>query len=288
MKILVTGHKGFVGSYLTARLDKEKIEWVGFDLKDGLDIRNAYQVYEFFDMHRPDTVIHLAALAGVRRGEEFPQEYFDTNVMGTWNIVRTAEKFEVQKFVNFSSSSVYGNKKPPVIEGESKEPKSIYGKTKLIAEQIVDRSSIFLPINIRPFTIYGLGGRKDMVIYRWLGQIKRNEAISFYGDGESKRGYVHVEDLIDGVVLCLKSKNFTTKIGTGYSFNLGGQEVISLEDLSEIFFEIIPDMKIFKLPMPPSDIYENWADITKAQEELGWQPKRKFKDEVKKIIKNEL
>jgi len=81
VKVFVTGERGFIGSYLTRRLSKLNFGWRGFDLRYGKDIRNKYQVYEAFDLYRPDVVIHLAALAGVRRGEEFPEEYIFSSYM---------------------------------------------------------------------------------------------------------------------------------------------------------------------------------------------------------------
>ncbi len=281
-KILVTGDRGFIGSHLTSRLNKLGIDWVGFDLRDGKDTRNRYSVYEAFDFHCPDTVIHLAALAGVRRGEEFPEEYFSTNVMGTLNLLKTAEQFGVKKFINFSSSSVFGDIRPPVNEDTAKNPKSIYGLTKLTAERLCEVSPL-ATIIIRPFTVYGINGRPDMVVYKWLDCIRRGEPVDFYGNGKSKRGYVHVDDLVDGVICLLDSR-----VNSSTSYNLGGQEIISLEKLCRIFQKQFKELKIKRLPMPSADIHENWADVSKAQRELGWTPKRIFEKELKNIFKSYL
>ncbi len=281
-KVLVTGDRGFIGSHLTARLNKLGINWVGFDLRSGQDIRNQYQVYEAFDLHGFDTVIHLAALAGVRRGEEFPEGYVSTNVLGTLNLLKVAEKFGVKKFINFSSSSVFGDINPPTDEEAVKNPKSIYGLTKLMAERLCDVSPV-TTIIIRPFTVYGINGRPDQVIYKWLDRIRREEPIDFYGNGESKRGYVHVDDLMDGVICCL-----TSRINSSTSYNLGGQEIVSLQKLHDIFKKHFKEMKVNRMPMPAADIHENWADVSKAQKELEWTPKRNFETELKNIFDNYL
>lgn len=282
LKVLVTGHLGFIGSYLTSELNKLKIGWLGLDLKKGEDIRNEYKVYEAFDFYRPDAVIHLAALAGVRRGEEYPDEYISTNFSGTRILLKVAEKFKVKKFINFSSSSVFGDAKPPVSEDDPKNPKSIYGLSKLMAEKLCELSPL-VTITIRPFTVYGINGRPDMVIYIWLDQIRRGQAIDFYGDGTSKRGYVHVQDLVSGVTSLLtdfSGINFST------SYNLGGQEIVSLNRLCEIFKKHYKNLKINRLPMPSSDIYENWSNISKARKELKWIPERNFERELERIIVN--
>lgn len=285
MKILITGHKGFIGSYLTRELDRLNLEWVGYDLKEGKDIRNRYMLYEFFDFYRPEKVVHLAALAGVRRGEEFPEEYLSTNVTGTLNVVKNCEKFYVDRLINFSSSSVYGEGKPPVKEQDPKNPKAMYGLTKLMAEKIVESSKIN-SITIRPFTVYGENGRPDMVIYKWINQILSGKPISFYGNGFSKRGYVNVNDLVDGVIKVLTSD---LNPGTKLALNLGGHEVVSLRDLLGMFIKYSrKSFEVESLLMPSSDIGENWADTTLAETLFGWTPKRKFEVELKKIIKKEL
>lgn len=283
--ILITGHRGFIGSYLTKELDARKMEWVGFDLKEGKDIRNKYSLYEYFDFYRPTQVVHLAALAGVRRGEEFPDEYISTNVQGTMNVVKVCEKFGVERLINFSSSSVYGEGKPPVKEQDPKNPKAIYGLTKLMAEKLVEGSKIN-SITIRPFTVYGEHGRPDMVFYKWINQIKEGKPVSFYGDGSSKRGYVNVNDLVDGVLKCLTSE---LNPGTKLALNLGGHEIVTLAELLGLFTKYSrKSFEVESLPMPSSDIYENWADTTLAETLFEWKPTRKFEVEIKKIIKNEL
>lgn len=280
--ILISGHKGFIGRHLTKRLDERGARWVGYDLQDGKDVRNRYTLYEWFDLHQPDTVIHLAALAGLRRGEEYPEEYITTNAIGTLNMLEMSKKFDVKKFINFSSSSIYGDANPPLIEEmEDMGPISVYGLSKLMAEKLCEMSGLNY-ITIRPFTVYGLNGRPDQVIYKWLNQIKEGKPVSFYGDGNTKRGYVHVDDLIDGVIKCLLYK------GSG-AYNLGGQEIITLKNLLQIFRKNIKrDILIKRYKLPKGDAYENYAHINKAKMDLHWKPRRKFEEEVTRIINDYL
>src|SRR3990167_4575191 len=186
MKILVTGQKGFIGSHLTAKLDELGIVLEGNDFVVGNDIRDAVKLDAAVEKSQADIVIHLAALAGVRRGEDYPQEYFDTNVIGTNNLLRISKKFGIKKFIALSSSSVNGG-----------NPNSIYGASKLAMEHLVKRFELPYKFIVRPFTVYGERGRKDQVIFKWVDQYHNGKPITFYGDGTSFRTYVYAGDLVD-------------------------------------------------------------------------------------------
>lgn len=279
--ILITGHKGFVGGHLTKRLNKK--DWVGFDLVDGQDIRNKYELAKLFAIHRIDTVIHLAAEAGLRRGERYPDEYITRNIIGTRNLLEVAEDNNVKHFIFFSSSSVFGGQTPPFNEQSLLQPDCVYGMTKAAGEVLCKISPIPTTI-VRPFSVYGENGRGDQVIYKWLNQIKAGEPISFYGNGKSKRGYVYVGDLVDGVI-----KLIDRKPDNNYEvFNLGGQEIITLKALLKVFKGVFKGLKIKKYPLPKADALENWADIYKAKEVLWWRPDTDFKQKVKEILEKEL
>src|SRR5690349_11701032 len=135
MKILVTGGLGFVGSHLCKELEKEH-EIIIYDLVSGDDIRDKFKLDRMFESENFDVVVNLAARAGVRRGEDFPEEYFSTNVVGLVNLIDVAEKYKVSKFIHFSSSSVYGTQSQDIAtkEDEEKNPCSVYGITKLAGE----------------------------------------------------------------------------------------------------------------------------------------------------------
>lgn len=277
--ILITGNLGFIGSHLTKRLDN----WIGFDLKDGQDIRNKYQLAKLFATHSIDTVIHLAAEAGVRRGEKYPDEYITTNIIGTRNLLELAEENNVKQFIFFSSSSVYGEQKPPFSEDMNVKPNCLYGITKATGELLCNISPVNTTI-VRPFSVYGENGRGDQFLYKWINQIKSNKPISFYGEGNSKRGYVYAGDLANGVIKLLKKKqksNFEV-------YNLGGQQIITLNVLSSIYKKAYEDLKIEKYPLPHADVLENWADISKAKKELSWSPDTNFEDKIIEIINKEL
>jgi len=282
--ILVTGHRGFIGSHLCQTLKEKNLDFVGYDLVEGDDIRDLEKFASVFRKNQIQQVIHLAALAGVRAGEADPDSYITTNITGTNNLLRLAKENRIKHVIFFSSSSIYGDQNPPNSEIEAYKPRSIYGFTKVAGEMLMKMSTVPSTI-VRPFTVYGENGRAEQVVYKWLAQIKRGEPISFYGDGTTKRGYTYVGDLIEGVLKILERgpKNETE------TYNLGGREITSLEDLLQIFQKNIPQkFAVERLPMPGVDIVQNWADISKAEKELGYNPDTNFAQKIGEIIDFEL
>jgi len=280
--LMITGGSGFIGRHLCSELSKKGVSLVNYDLLEGQDIRNLCQLDAFFEQNQITEVVHLAALAGVRRGNTYPEEYINTNIVGTNNVVRMCEKYKVEHLINYSSSSVYGNTKPPVTESFVKKPISIYGITKLAAERIVESAYIRQKTNIIPFTVYGENGRKDEVIYKWLEQHKNHKPITVYGRGGSCRGYVYVKDLVKTTVKILEEHRGHWKYE---SFNLGGSEIIKISDLVHIFIDMIPTIQVDYMKMPREDIKKNFADTTKAGKMLSFYPEKKFKKVVKNLIK---
>jgi UDP-glucuronate 4-epimerase len=278
--ILITGSSGFVGQHLTKLLDVLNLPWIGFDLKQGQDIRNKHDLEVAFELNQVRYVIHLAARAGVRRSKLYPEEYISTNILGTQNVVDLCDKYNVEKLIFYSSSSVFGTGDvPPFKEESGKAPMSLYGISKLAGEQIVNNAKCPTVI-VRPFTIYGEGGRKDEVIYRWLEQYKNGLPITVYGDGTSCRGYIYVEDLIFATVALL-DKNFDKQ---HEDFNLGGSEVIYISDIEKVFRESFPDADFVRLDLPEEDVLTQYANTEKAKGIIGFNPEPNFINNVKKII----
>lgn len=285
--ILVTGNAGFIGQHLYNELKKRKIEFVGYDIK-GLhskDIRNRYDLECAFEMNQITEVIHLAALAGVRRSKLYPEEYISTNITGTQNIVDMCNKYDVNHLIFYSSSSVYGNldtTELPALEDTDKNPASLYGITKLAGEHIVNNAKCQTTI-IRPFTVYGENGRKDEVVYKWLEQIKNKKPITVYGNGDSCRGYVYVKDLVKTTVDIVKDFDYKW---THEDYNIGGSEVVTLKDLLNIFLEEFGgSICTQQLERPDEDVFRQYANTTKAQKFLGFKPKSLFEKNIRKIIK---
>lgn len=222
MKILITGSSGFIGNNIFSELDCCARGLYPYDIRTGDDILDRRKLDYVFETENIDCVIHCAALTGVRRGELYPQAYFDTNVIGTKNLVDMAEKYNVNKFIHFSSSSIKGN--------------SIYGFSKLAGEKIARRSKIKNMIIVRPFTVIGEFGRPDQVIQKWIKAIRKNEFIKVHGF-KTNRNFTYVGDIVRFV-----------KDVVLFDYNSGIYELcnpnsISLQELFDIFTKYHKDIK---------------------------------------------
>jgi UDP-glucuronate 4-epimerase len=257
----------------------------GYDIKNNFieDIRNESYLESVFDSFRPEIVIHLAARAMVRQSADAPHEYTSTNIDGTYNLLRLANKYGVKRFLSASSSSVYGET-PDVLLKEDmacKDLKSIYAITKKTSEDLCQMFSGKMKVFVfRPFPVYGENSRSDMAIGKLLNIVKSNGEFHKYGKGDSVRGYTNVHDLVDGIVKLMKFKadnNFDV-------FNLGGSEKISLNRLLEIVKDVCPNLKIVQEKENPYDVFSSCADISKAKQVLNWEPVRNFEEEIIKLF----
>ena len=273
--ILVTGSEGFIGKHLTKRLGELNIDYVPYDLSLGGDITDKAALHRFFDCIPIDTIIHLAAIT--RADESCEAKFISTNVTGTAVLLNVAEKYNVNNIIALSSSAVYGANWGPQSESTPTDPISLYGITKLAMELLCHKSKI-PTIIARPFSVYG-EGNTDHIINIWLNQIQNNEPVPFFGDGGIKRGYIYVEDLIDGIIDLLYLKallNFDI-------YNFGGW-VITSQQLLDIFKSVYPDLKVKHLPIPDTCIYDSWPNFDKASSLLGWKPKTNFEEKVRELI----
>lgn len=235
--ILITGNEGFIGSHLTKALDAKGIKWVGYDLVDGNDIRDLVNLDKAFDLYQPSTVIHMAALAGARRGEEYPQEYFDTNVIGTINVARMCEKYKVKKLIAFSSAS-------------AKSCQNIYGITKKTMELVLNNTKITEVHVVRPFNIYGENGRKDQVIWKWKALAEAGLPIEYHGD--LKRNYTYVGDFVKAVIDIVDHNGVGKFLGT---HDIGDSVKVGLSELLGVFKEKYPNLKVVTKQMDDVEVY---------------------------------
>lgn len=270
MKILITGCHGFVGKHM------DKIPHVCYDLQSGQDILDKYTLETVMANEHVDTVIHMAALAGVHKSLLFPEDYIATNIQGTINVIEACKRHNVKHLIFFSSSSVYGQGLPPLKEDDKLEPISPYGITKLAGELLVKSSGVPYTI-IRPFSLYGDLGRKDQIFYKWINEIKAKQGITLFGDGTAKRGFTNVYDLVDAVNLILK-RGAENEI-----YNIGGNEVVTMNQIVAMLQQNF-DFKVNKKPENGGDIKESCADISKAINKLGYFPQSDFFVELKNII----
>jgi len=307
MNILVTGGAGFIGSHLVEALLADghtltiiddfnhyydpQIKWhnvSGFQDKVTLvegDIRDAILVERTFTKGNFDTVIHLAARAGVRPSIQSPKLYFTTNIDGTFNLLDACRHHEVKDFIFASSSSVYGvNEKVPFAETDALiRTISPYAATKLTGEQICSNYSHLFGIRcmcLRFFTVYGPRQRPDLAISKFTERILAGQQIEQYGDGSTARDYTYVEDIVSGILAALNYRDSRFEI-----FNLGGSATTTLAELIQLVEEACEKKANIKVVAEqPGDVPRTYADISKAHELLGYSPHTPIAEGVKKYV----
>lgn len=308
MRFLVTGGAGFIGSHLCEKLVDENhfvvcldnfnsyydpeikrrnvktlLSHPRFQLAE-IDILQWRRLTSLFENESFDVIVHLAARAGVRPSIRSPKLYQKVNIQGTVNLLELAKKFDVQKFVMASSSSVYGNnKKVPFHEDDSVDhPVSPYAATKKACELIGHTySSLYnLPVTcLRFFTVYGPRQRPDMAIHKFTRCINNDLPITMFGDGTSRRDYTYISDILEGIDQAIqRCKGFRV-------YNLGESQTINLKDLIQLLEKSIgKKAKIKQLPDQPGDVRVTFADITRAQKELNYRPSVPVEEGIPKFI----
>jgi UDP-glucuronate 4-epimerase len=307
--VLVTGGAGFVGSHVGERLLRlghqvvcldnfddfyaPDIKWNNiqsyltnghFTLVQG-DIRDRGLLRRLFSNHVFGSVIHLAAKAGVRSSIDQPQLYQEVNVQGTINLLEECRAAAVEKFVFASSSSVYGvNAEVPFREDQRIDcPMSPYAASKAAAELFCHTYHHLygLPIVIlRLFTVYGPRQRPQMAIHLFTRMIDLGEEISIFGDGMSRRDYTSVSDIVDGILQALTWRGQDFEI-----FNLGNSRPVALEYLIHLIEDALGKRaRTKRLPMQPGDVPITFAEISKAERLLGYQPKTRIEEDIPSFV----
>ena len=303
MKILVTGCAGFIGSYLCNRLLTDGHDVIGIDnLNDYYDVKiKEYNLSmllpeerftfikedicssDCINKHKPDKVCHLAAMAGVRYSLTNPEVYVKNNIMGTINLLNQSVASKVKLFVYASSSSVYGLNTIPFKENDCLEKmNSHYAVSKKSVEDFCRLYNQLYNLNViglRFFTVYGPSGRPDMAPYKFLKNIMNEKEINVYGDGYSSRDYTYIDDIIDGIVLSIENKN-NDKCEI---YNLGNNNPVPLNSFIKTCEKVVGKNAIIKkIENQKGDVPVTLADITKAKQNLGYNPKVKLEDGLRK------
>ncbi len=225
----------------------------------------------------PHAVVHLAAKAGVRPSLEDPTGYYQTNVLGTQNLLQLARQWGVTQFVFASSSSVYGvNPHVPWHEDDHVlRPVSPYGATKVAGELLGHVYSHIYGIRflgLRLFTVYGPRQRPDLAIHKFARLMRQGKPIPIYGDGSTSRDYTYVDDIVRGIRAAMDYRSSSYEI-----INLGNNSTVRLLDMVRSLEEAQGVKAALEyLPPQPGDVPHTWADISKARELLGWQPHTPF------------
>jgi len=301
MRILVTGGAGFIGSHLCAHLLERGDEVTAVDNFDpfyperlkrraiepllrsgmrlvGADIRDEAAMDSAFRESRPETVVHLAALAGVRPSLERPGAYMDVNVRGTAVLLAAARKADVRRFIFGSSSSVYGEGAQPPFRETARidSPLSPYAASKAAGELLARTFHNLYrteTVSLRFFTVYGPRQRPDLAIHKFSRLMIAGKKLPFFGDGGTRRDYTYVDDIVAGVVAA-------TDRPIRYDVvNLGGAHTTSLRELIGLLEEALGiPAQLDVQPFQPGDMPLTSADVTHAGEVLGYAPRTSMRD----------
>lgn len=306
-RYLVSGAAGFIASRVTSMLLDAGHSVVGVDnLNDAYDVRmKQYRLaqlqpregftFEHMDIADRDAVsalsargpfdavFNLAARAGVRQSVANPWVYVDTNLTGTLNLLELARQSGTGKFILASTSSIYGANAPlPTPEtADSSRPLQPYAASKKAAEVMCHSYHHLYGLDVtvfRYFTVYGPAGRPDMIMFRLAQWIAEGRTVRLNGDGNQSRGFTYLDDIARGTLLGLKP--------VGYEiFNLGGHQVISINQLIEMVEELIGrTANISYHEFHSADMLANCADISKARSVLGWEPKVTLEEGVPCLV----
>lgn len=309
MKVLITGGAGFIGSataralmergdtpilidnfndYYDPRIKEDRIKKFlkaykgSFKLYRG-DIRDAKFLEKVFKKEKPEKVVHLAAMAGVRNSLKNPALYVDVNVMGTTLLLDFSVKYGIKNFLYASSSSVYGNnKKLPFSEIDPVDtPISPYAATKKATELLAHVYSHIhsLPtIGLRFFTVYGPWGRPDMALFDFTRAIFADETIKVYNRGNMTRNFTYIDDIVSGILTCLDADLPCALM------NIGGDKEEKLTRFIEVIEKNVGKTAKKKLmPMQPGDVPSTVADIKRLRK-LGWKPTTRIDQGIKNFV----
>lgn len=307
MNILVTGGAGFIGSHLVEGLAASGHRVTVFDEFNDfydpeikrrnlasvadqvtivpLDIRDKDAVMRHCREGRFQKIIHLAARAGVRPSIAQPELYLETNINGTFHLLEAARELKVEQFILGSSSSVYGVcKQVPFREDQClTETISPYAVTKLACEQLCSSYARLYNIRtlcLRFFTVYGPRQRPDLAIHNFTRRIKEGIPIEQFGDGSTGRDYTYVADIIQGIMGALAYDESLFEI-----VNIGGNRVTTLAELIHLIEDALGRKAIIKqLPEQPGDVPMTYADISKAERLLGYDPKTPITEGIPRFV----
>lgn len=326
LSIVVTGCAGFIGFHLSKRLLDMGHEVYGIDnLNDYYDVNlkkdrlrqlesitsfhfnqlsleNKDEMELFFSNHRIDTVINLAAQAGVRYSLVNPHAYIDSNIIGFLNVLESCRHHQVGHLIYASSSSVYGANvdMPFSVHDNVDHPISLYAATKKSNELMAHTySHLFgLPTTgLRFFTVYGPWGRPDMALFLFTKALYEGRPIKVFNHGQMRRDFTYIDDIVEGVVRLIKHKpvpdphwsRSDADPATSYApyriFNIGNNHPVELLHFIEVL-EQKTGLKATKefLPMQDGDVPETYADVDDLMNLVGFKPSTSIEDGIGRFI----
>ncbi len=314
MNILVTGCAGFIGYNLCrVILDKNnKYNLFGIDnlnkyydvslkknrllnLKNSsrfkfikMDLSNKKRLESFFSKKKIDTVINLAAQAGVRHSLKKPDDYVNSNLVGFYNILECSKKFKIKHLIFASSSSVYGStKKFPINEEISTDrPVSFYAATKKCNEILAYSYSYNFNLNctgLRFFTVYGPYGRPDMALFKFTNSILNNKKADLYNYGNHERDFTYIDDVTNYIYKLIRKPNIKKHYQI---FNIAAGNSNKLEYFVKLIEKYTnKKLKTKHIKMQQGDILKTHADVSKITKYLKHKNNTSLKNGIKNFIK---
>ncbi len=326
MNILVTGAAGFIGFHLCLSLLKKGHFVVGFDninnyydiklKQDRLNILNKDKNFSFtqadladkeavnktFDKTNFDRVVNLGAQAGVRYSLQNPDTYINSNIVGFLNILEACRYHKIAHLIYASSSSVYGmnTSMPFSVHDNVDHPVSLYAATKKSNELMAHTYSHLFGIpttGLRFFTVYGPWGRPDMAPFLFTSAILEGRPIKVFNNGQMKRDFTYVEDIVEGVVRVMDlipegnsnfdSSNPDPSISKApYKiYNIGNNQPVELLKFIETIENKVGKKaeKIF-MPMQAGDVIATYADVTDLMQDTGFSPSTSLEVGIGKFV----
>jgi UDP-glucuronate 4-epimerase len=305
--VFITGIAGFIGFHLARALHARGDKVIGCDnfndyydpnlkrnraailKKEGIDvltidIRDTTSIEKLFNNTKFSHIVHLAAQAGVRYCLTHPNAYVESNLEGFVKMLEIARKFGALPFIYASSSSVYGmNKKIPFSEDDATEnPSNFYGATKK-SNELIARSyhNLYnIPVTgLRFFTVYGPWGRPDMAYFSFTNALMKEEKISLFDHGKMRRDFTYIDDIIRGT---LSAIDLSAK---DEIFNLGHNSPHEVRDLVRELELATGKKALFNhFPMQPGEVPVTFADITKSQKILRFNPQISLKEGIHHFV----
>ncbi|MEC7880869.1 MAG: SDR family NAD(P)-dependent oxidoreductase [Chloroflexota bacterium] len=305
---VITGSLGFVGFNLSKYLIDSGHRVIGIDIDNNsdplrewrykeserigvktliVDISDKYQVEsvsnELNKISHIESIFHLAGLAGVRKSIENPDKYYNVNLRGTFNMLQLFKSIEANSLVFSSTSSVYGDISAEYFSKESDSLNTIspYASSKLSAEKLCQLFSNLYELNIsvlRYFTVYGVAGRPDMSILKFINLIYKDKPITIYGDGSQERDFTYVSDICRGTYASSKLKGFNL-------INLGKSNPEKLISAVRIIEDKLgKKAKIIFKPQNKMDVNRTSADIANSKKLINWDPLEDLESGLSKTI----
>jgi len=313
MNMLVTGGAGYIGSGLLIRLGEEFPDTTITSL-DNLE-RGDYRYIDYLKNDRryrllvgdirkksdvrkavtrdTNTIMHLAAIPGIKPCREQPKKAIETNIYGTHLLLEEAVKRNVKRFISVSSAAVYGiPQQHPITEEHPLRPINLYGVTKLSTEKLVNacHANNGLTTTILRFSnVYGVGAYTwwKTVIPKFVWQATNDQPLTIRADGKQQRNFVHLQDIIDAFIRCSKAPK---KAVTGETFNLGG-EALSVNHIASIVIQEGQQKlgkktsKVF-LPLEPGEVYTSEFNYSskRASQKIGYKREREVPQGISELF----